>query len=419
MKTTPISNRVWRLTTVILAILLVTVGILVVSAPYTSPSLYLGATNASYDYKIEADGLGWYRVLNGENGAEAYSGADADIIINQVLAIGGHIYFASGDYYTDDDLDVTVDYTYIEGAVNTRILCSSQNYGFLITADNVVIKNLQVNGTGVLGVNGFGICFDTGCNNGLVTQCKVTNTGLDGIHLRYCYNCTVTENIIEGSGDDSIACLWGQRNIVSNNHIDQLGSTVANAVRGIVLGEETDSEVSGNVVTNTRGVGILVDGGAATGTGFNLIVGNTVTNAGTYDSITYGRSGIAVSNGFGVTVLGNTIRDCWINGIHFYNQSYSTMQGNVIKDCGKTGLIWGAGIVLEYYSIYNTISVNNVFDMGAGTMEYGFVETGGGTNDYNILTSSTFTGAITMNISPMDGANSKINLCYNGTSWIS
>ena len=406
-------QRLSYISTILLITFLLGTVIGQAQTPTVTTWLQPGSLTENADSTLWVDGSNYFS-KNGTTG-QISTNTNATAIIQNALDVGGHIYLKAGDYYTTQDLDVTVDYTFIDGDPETRILCSSQNYGFLVSADYVTINRVWVNGTGTMGVNGFGITFDYGCSGGVVSNCKVTQTGLDGIHLRNCQNTTITNCIVENTNDDCIASLFGNDNIITNNHVSQGNTVTTNRVRGIVVGGDNGTIVMGNTVENINGVGILIMD--FTNQSLNIVVvGNNVRNTGKIAQAGYEGAGIYLQGVEGATITGNTVNEAYWSGVHLYNTSYSTITGNSIKDCGKNATGWQGGIVLEYYSTYNVITGNIICD-ALGGLEYGIVETGGGTNDFNVFVSNSAFDATTLGIS-LDGANSKVNLCYNGTAWL-
>jgi hypothetical protein len=74
---------------------------LLVVDPYTSPSLYLAGFGGAYNFKVEADGLGWFRVINGVTGSILYSGTSSSNAVGFALGnctSGGSVYVANGAY---------------------------------------------------------------------------------------------------------------------------------------------------------------------------------------------------------------------------------------------------------------------------------------------------------------------------------
>ncbi|MBE3139377.1 MAG: hypothetical protein IMZ53_02215 [Thermoplasmata archaeon] len=72
----------------------------IVFDPYAQSGMYLGVSQAGYDYKVMADGSGWFQVVNGSNGQiiSALSSIDSAISIQGALALGSSVLVASGSY---------------------------------------------------------------------------------------------------------------------------------------------------------------------------------------------------------------------------------------------------------------------------------------------------------------------------------
>jgi hypothetical protein len=73
---------------------------LVVTDPYTSPFLYFNASTATASYIIMADGLGWYRAVNGTDGSISWSSTDASFVTQSAInsLSSGNIFFKKGAY---------------------------------------------------------------------------------------------------------------------------------------------------------------------------------------------------------------------------------------------------------------------------------------------------------------------------------
>ena len=397
--------------TVLITTMVIQATTVIPSTIVISSGVYPGAP----DWTVWTEGLSYF--AKNKYGYLTYSGDNTTDVLPYVLAVGGSIFIKSGDYPIYADLNVPVDYTYVKGELNTHIIgIATTNYGFFITGNYTTIENVWVSNIGTTGINGFGITFEN-VTGGLVTHSKVTATGLDGIHFRRSTNCTASFNIVDDTGDDSIATLLGMNNIIISNHIDNHNYPGTNTIRGITVASENGTIVTGNTVANTPGSGILVTYMYADQLCDEVTISaNTVRNAGTISPGGFAGNGIDVAYARRVTVTGNVIADAYWNGIHIYYSNFSTVSNNIISDCGKNATSWQAGIVLEYYSTSNIITGNNI-DNPALTQEYGIVETSGGTNNYNVITACIVYGATVANIIT-NGANSKCNLCYNGTVWV-
>lgn len=70
-----------------------------VADPYTDPGVHLDASTAIYNFMIQTDGLGWYRVINGTDGTISFTSNNQTFIEQQVvnnLPAGGTISLGSG-----------------------------------------------------------------------------------------------------------------------------------------------------------------------------------------------------------------------------------------------------------------------------------------------------------------------------------
>lgn len=65
---------------------------LTVYDPYASSSLYLSSTNSPYKYKVESDGSGWYRAVDGVTGQELCQSTNASYVYNTAAGNLSHTY---------------------------------------------------------------------------------------------------------------------------------------------------------------------------------------------------------------------------------------------------------------------------------------------------------------------------------------
>lgn len=75
----------------------------VVADPYNSPGYKIDGSTASDSYIVQADGLGWFRVLNGSDGSviSAYTSISANTTVNYALAAcsaGGSVFVGVGNF---------------------------------------------------------------------------------------------------------------------------------------------------------------------------------------------------------------------------------------------------------------------------------------------------------------------------------
>lgn len=117
--------------------------------PYNNPNLYLDTSIADYSYKIESDGLGWHRYVNGSTGQVVQTSTNARmILVNAIgnLSSGGSIFVKSGSYVVDDDylsLNAPKLKLYGEGESTIFQFNSTDKYIYFSDNNEIEISNIQ------------------------------------------------------------------------------------------------------------------------------------------------------------------------------------------------------------------------------------------------------------------------------------
>jgi polygalacturonase len=181
----------------------------------------------------------------------------------------------------------------------------------------------------------------------------------DGIHVtngsstgHVSKDVTVSGNVVEGTGDDCIACVsYTTGGTAINEGISITGNVVTNgSARGITVAGGKGVAVAGNTVrnmasTSSAGIIAILDDNVSNPTFAPIdvsITGNTVGLAQGTTANT--RHGIRVYRGSGVTVSGNTVAWGVGEGIKVYGTStgpaYSddtVVANNIVHGTGSTG----------------------------------------------------------------------------------
>lgn len=358
------------------------------------------------------------------------SNADDDTAINGALTAGGDVYLKPGTYSCNGNVTVTAGSNLIgapgailsfSGDFMVRVTgddstvqgievdgdAASGTYGILLEADYSKAIDCYVHGVGPAGVAGFGICaeYATGI---LVTNSRVEATGLDGIHLRFCDNSTVSYCTVIDSGDDGIASLEGVDNTIIGNNVDRenAASSAGNLI-GVYADDGTIVEE--NHVKNSPRFGIIVTDHLGLDPIRCKVLGNTVKGSGvTAGGTKY--SGIALQYANYTTVADNTVDLSLYHGIWVYSSSFNDLRGNVVTRSFQAGDSWAGGICLEYYSTYNVIS-GGIIDGGT----YGVLEAGGASSDYNQFGGFTILNAGTP--FHLEGTHSHGVNYFAGSTW--
>jgi parallel beta-helix repeat protein len=136
----------------------------------------------------------------------------------------------------------------------------------------------------------------------LIHNVHVKNMGYDGIcMLNGCADNTISACLVTGSQDDGI----------------NLG--------GGTLAPSPGNTVTGCVVRDVAHTGIHISGNSS----YTSVTGNTISNCG-YAGIDTFQFATAIGLG-GHTIVGNTVRDCALWGIHIKDSDYNVVSGNTVK----------------------------------------------------------------------------------------
>ncbi len=406
-------------------------------------------------YTIWKEGTTYY--AKNAYGNIDYSGTNAsEIIISawNTLTTGGILYFKQGTYTIDVQLSIPyndIQLTFEKGAIlelgaNTNLLSfnekeritiisgeldgkkatyNSDNWNGIIgqTTDSR-IKDLYIhdfNGNGIFVPNATNLVLDSviSKNNGnrgiyITTTgaiadesdyCKIINShtednGLRGISISVSIGTIVqgSTSINDGTSDgihiEANVDLDNIYVIVDSNIVVNSGRYGINFV-SYSSGIASRSVISNNIIVNSTEVGIRVYQGSGGLTENVIVEGNQI-----YDS---GTTGISVYNYASQSVIANNIvKNSTTYGIALRGDNH-TINGNNIIGSGSDG------IYLDYAD-YNTI-VGNIVGENAN----GIVETG--TSDGNIIVANNCRGNTGVGIS-VSGANTQVNLSWNGTIWI-
>lgn len=207
------------------------------------------------------------------------------------------------------------------------------------------------------------------CNNPTVRDCYVHDTLADGINFSHCgRNVKVLNNILENTGDDSIAVyffqsatpsLVGEPDNFTKRPVIQ-GNIVKNGqARGIMIGGTIGAVINGNTVENTRAYGITAhyeSSGVNYNTDFvisNNVVRNPAQNGtdpnGQFDGIYVAQNNVRGS------ITGNEIYNAHAAGIHCL--SNASIKNNRIDTAQQGAYLgdWSTSVSQGEFS-QNTVS---------------------------------------------------------------
>lgn len=402
-----------------------------------------------YSYIIYQQSSTYY-AKNGTSGQICWSSTNcSSVLYNAQLGGGQSIFITAGTYSLSNGFLVNTPNNFIYGAGNSTILTSTANISIvhLYYAWNTTIQDLCVVGSGT-GSSQIGICIDN-ANYATVQNCKVLNTGADGIYSSTTNCATVTFNDIENTGACGIEFYSGQKdNIISNhtnmtqlsgikftgynaavsdsngitdNIVEQYGSSSGG--NGISLYLCSDSSVVGNKILNGTGSvweghGISVENES----NYNTLSGNNIQN------ISY--NGIDVSTSAGNIVSSNTVDTGQASGIETYLANNTVINSNIFENCQHDGIRLNIGSyfnTVEGNTIINCVqnginsqnSSNNKID--DNTIK-GFDTGNTGTFDGVCIANSSSSNSIYTNIISTTttyhyGVAIEDNSCYNNSIW--
>lgn len=188
---------------------------------------------------------------------------------------------------------------------------------------------------------------------------------------------TITGNVIRNSGKAGIT-IQGDRHAVSNNVIE--GVNVNRAA--ILIRGGNESVISGNTINNALGIGTW-DSTLLTG----LVIDNN-----TILSPSSSNRGISFPQIRDSLILHNTVIFAGGHGIALDGGTRNIIQGNIVKDAGTYNANVYSGIFLSE-TTHNLVKDNQSYNSGATGQKYGIEEYGAANNneltDNNVYNNQT------------------------------
>ncbi len=382
-----------------------------------------GTQVATASYVLWREGVTYY-AKNGSTGVIDYTSSNASEILSNVVASNTRLYLRAGIYQAAQyNLIENVANLTIEGELGAIIrMADSLTYahGFrIINSAHVTIRNLAIDGNKAGGSTyGYGIdylnstygrfedlhLYDMidaafqieGSNNTVIQHCLIENIGSAVGHdtaIRFAgygagsHNNTAANNVIRNCGEHGIKSY----NLSTNNTIT--GNTIYNVSReGIQVSYRCI--VTANRITKTGWNGLLLTGSD------NIVTDNIIDNAGTNGIIIYATAGNIVS--------GNTIRNSGAHGLYIYQAYNNTIVGNQINANGDNGIYFGSPTTASNMNILigNVVRANSNKGVWVAYGDYNIVVACSvWDNAPEIIVNATFT-------------HNKVNLCWNGSNWI-
>ena len=400
-------------------------------------SRYSGSIGMGASYEIFKTGSNYY-ALNGSNGKIDYFGANAATVIN--AAYNGltadrtwqEKIVLKGPITLSAKIDLTPGYVILSGGkliaasgLNDDIIFAGASMAgeanYTPAASHITIKNMIIYGDRTNQTSGNGIywqnVYKSEIKNCYISYCKESGIRFDGDDTTHgCGDNYIAPDVrCEYNEADGITVVYGLLN-------EFWGWTRDNVVNGIALYNSLENKIYGSHRDHDAGINIYLyqsDWNEIIGVKANEgIVGLKLNDS---DENTVMGGSFNTNSQEGILVIGS--RNHFSNifssatgeeGIKVYLGGYNTFDN--IKIVNPCQLVSGSAILI-------TGSVRNTF-RGATTMKniinssmnYGFLETGSD-SDYNIVSGCHFLDALTAGYL-LTGSNSKVNLTYNGVSWV-
>lgn len=365
----------------------------------------------AYSYVIYKEDSTYY-AKDGTTRAIAYSGTNASYVFNTLIksleSIGGKIFVQAGSYAISTSIEFEGCHNIVlEGeGVRTTLYASSDVDVIRVVgtteetiADNE-IRKLKVQGyydtNPSTTKSGIGVRYTVNtkivgvwvhkCNHGiylystdnyraLVQDCRCWDNDDDGIADTGGYYTIITNNHLFSNGDCGVHLVKGKDRIVSGNHVWSNGVGGGDAKHGIALENVDNSTFYGNIITDNENDGIILSGSR----------GNTIES--------------------------NILKDNKRAGILFLRSNDNVIEGNQIIDNGNASETYRDGICITSDSDGNTVMGNIIAQSGRWGL---YISSD---SDYNVVIGvdcrDNTDGIVD------SGSNNHINLCWNGTNWIS
>lgn len=285
-------------------------------------------------------------------------------------AAGADVNVGVGTYAESVNVDKTV---HLYGAADHASLINPNSPGFYITADGAIVDGFAIDGAS--GADGYGVWVD-GAADVTVSNNKITNSNINGIRGNNANDLTLDNNEIDGTNNgnrhDGIGLYNSDDAVITNNKISTTG------MDAIYLNGSQNAVVTDNIATDFKDSGITFHNGSHGGhaeynavTGGNkggfwlqsnnlTIINNDVSGSGQHGIYSTGNSynikaeenkisgigqnGIRFDNGTNVTLIRNKIDSTGQNGIYMASTPNAAIKHNRIENTGANGInIVGSG----------------------------------------------------------------------------
>jgi len=404
-----------------------------------------GSMVETASYVVFRDGSTYF-AKNGTTGAIDYSGTNASLLIQQTIdALSyGRIFFEPATYVMNSYITLTSNIEFCGVFGKTILEGDTINDISMVRivdgTENVTVKGITINSASYF-YNGLVVFNET--SNILITECAFLNGYDRNLWIWNASNIIVTDSFIYKRepvagrpsidlNDPSLDISRSEHVIIENCILEGDLNTPAGAEYPLVLLWSSDLTNTDVTITNSHFKNHEFDFLRIVGTENSKVIGNTFNNA-SWHAITTQDYG-----SYGITISSNTIIHNYRNGFYFFYLYDSSVIGNTILDVNQANSQWD-GIILRdcsnvtvdaniiandaTYSAYRGIDLlNSTYCIISNNLVRNCTSSGilerGASSDYNIIIGCMALDNASPNITIV-GSNTKVNLCYNGTNWIS
>ncbi|MBM4152419.1 MAG: hypothetical protein FJ220_02710, partial [Kiritimatiellaceae bacterium] len=270
-----------------------------------------------------------------------------------------------------------------------------------------------------------GACFWLSGTDGTIKDCRATESWADGINLNNSsaldatkrgIRLTATNNFIIGAADDGIALNAQNGGGVTYNMVDTKimnnTSIAVNWANGMRVAGGRNTLMQNNLITDpSDSNGIRIGQFGADGSPCeSILVVSNVIRRGCGIRSTYGRGGIAVTDGAKATIKANTISDSPVLGIDVQDCT-ATFENNLIERPAQQGFLVKSGS-----SGSGIFKNNTVTGLLSGMIAYRndarstFTETLTGNSWQATATPPVVSFAAPVNLTVLEGTNLYVNV---------
>lgn len=366
---------------------------LTVYDPYASSSLYLSSTNSPYKYKVESDGSGWYRAVDGVTGQELCQSTNASYVYNTAAGNLSHTYqqtiLISGPAWTITNPLLVYSYETLQ--IDTTLTLGNGANCNMIQNANPSTYNIYtlICGSGILNGNNAG----NTAGNGIYFEQSTTIPSLTNwVKVRDLEIVDFDENCIrfDADGNTQASYFWFENLLLEFG--DETGMYISNAYDVHINNCHIGSNLVGLKLVNVSS--FYLDHAY-------INQGVDITSC-TYGAFTNFRVDIGIAR----------------NGINLNATQLFTFTGGNINTYGSMGS-GKAAISLGSYS--GTHSRSNCFSditlsLWTGQFSYGVVE-GSSSQDYNTYTNINGQYCTNYGIKTL-GSNSHGAAVWNASTYV-